>query len=249
MRDDAILCCGGCWKVVAARITDRVTVLKLVSLGAMPTHHLNSLKRLPLLLIAAWPLTASAQDAATLLKDCRVIQNMASRLFCYDRVVDGLAAGAAAVPAAPPPPVTVPSQPQATLAPPRAPAPPVQATAPTPTAPPRAATPPAPARAAAAIPPAAPPVSTFGEENLPSQKRQPQEQSPEEMMAKITAVKADPYGAAIVTLDNGQVWRQTEGSPYRVAIGAPVVIKKGVLGAYFLTGSGGGRTVKVKRVN
>lgn len=198
---------------------------------------------LKIVLLLAVPATpAAAQDASKQLQDCRVIQNMAARLFCYDGVVDAQSrsnavAPPAAAPVLPPvataPAVTVPV-PRAAAPAPRSPVPPVVA----------------PPTQKAAVLPSAPDIARFGEDDLRPEKRQPQTRTvPDEMAAKITAVRNDPYGAAIMTLDNGQTWRQTEGSPYRAAIGAPVVIKKGVLGAYFLTTPSGGRSVKVRRVD
>ncbi|MBM3515835.1 MAG: hypothetical protein FJX59_19285 [Alphaproteobacteria bacterium] len=195
---------------------------------------------------------ASAQDPNRQLQDCRVIQNMASRLFCYDRVVDTLAAGSVAVPQ-PPAPVV----PPATA--------PVYQTAPVAA---RSAIPPVPQAAVPVVqtqrvqPPIQPPVQAtpapvpvataterFGAESVDAQKRRVQSKSdPDTMHAKISQTKKDRFGNATVTLDNGQTWRQTEGNPLNAPAGADIVIKKGVLGAYFLTLADSNRSIKVKRV-
>ena len=165
------------------------------------------------------------------LLDCRVLPDPTSRLFCYDRFVDGALANpgrvapvapVVPVPAAPVPPAPVPRA---------APAPVVTApVAPVPTPAP-VAKPVAPAQPAAPV--ATPPVQKFGEENLAPEKReQPTEAPADTLRARVTKVAADPYGATIITLDNGQVWKQAEGSKYRISAGAGVTISRGMLGAF-----------------
>ncbi|MCB2108486.1 MAG: hypothetical protein KDE14_12340 [Rhodobacteraceae bacterium] len=213
---------------------------------------------------------ATAQDAQDRLKDCRVIYDAMSRLFCYDSVVDTITMGAPArvpqpAPAArapvltPPPSMTAPSAP-VVAAPTTTPAPVATAPRAIPNAPraipnaPRAvpSPPPTPAPSAAplttasSLPPATP---RFGEDNLPPERRPaPERDEPDQMRARIASVAVDPYGDAVLTLDNGQVWKQTEGRAYRVKTGAEITIKKGMLGAYFLSAKESSRTVKVKRV-
>lgn len=57
--------------------------------------------------------------------------------------------------------------------------------------------------------------------------------------AVLVEIGKNNIGKLFVILDNGQVWRQVSGdksSPYipRNAEGLPVVIKKGVMGSYFI---------------
>lgn len=193
---------------------------------------------------------AAAQDSVTTdaLARCRVIADPTMRLFCYDRIVDTIVAGQrpavppqlrapAPAPAAPaPPPVSAaPASPAA-----RAPVPAVPAT---PSA--------RPAAPAATPPPAAstPPARTFGEENLPSSRRaQPEIPEPDTLRAVVAKVEGDAYGMTVLTLDNGQVWRQAEGTRYRIKPGTRVTLSRGVLGAFFLTADGTSLAVKFKRV-
>jgi hypothetical protein len=199
-----------------------------------------------------------AQDAGKQLQDCRVIANMASRLFCYDRIVDQLTAGAAIVAPQPPtpPPATVPRSappaPAQQAVPQAVPqmSPPVARSVPAPGAPapvpPRAAAP-TPTPAAVATP--APAPRQFGDDSLPLDKRAPSpKSSPDELPAKVASIRKDRFGDAIITLDNGQTWRQTEGNSFSAASGTDVILKKGVLGAYFMALADGNRSIKVKRV-
>lgn len=197
---------------------------------------------------------AAAQDPVRQLQDCRVIQNMASRLFCYDRIVDGLTAGAIVAPApAPPAPVAVaPAQ----TAPARVPTPAAIPPSPTPQAAVPVARPTTSAQTAPTRSPAPPartasvptPAPQFGDDSLPAERRAQAKSDDDHMRAKISQVKKDRYGNAVVTLDNGQVWRQTEGITFNAPTGSDIVIKKGMLGSYFLAMADGNRSVRVKRV-
>lgn len=66
--------------------------------------------------------------------------------------------------------------------------------------------------------------------------------------ATITAISKRPHGESVLTLDNGQVWAQTQaGSPLRVRIGDSVTIRSAALGSFLLSGPRGGST-RVERV-
>jgi len=101
-----------------------------------------------------------------------------------------------------------------------------------------------------APPPAAAPSQRFGAESLPREKREPGvPPPPDQIIAKATAVRTDGNGYVIVTLDNGQTWRQTEGQALRVLPGAEVKIRSGLIGSYLMSLSTGNRSVRAKRVN
>ncbi|WP_166424441.1 hypothetical protein [Paraglaciecola sp. 20A4] len=74
---------------------------------------------------------------------------------------------------------------------------------------------------------------------------------PEQKIAKITAdvidTKKDPYGKLIVSLENGQVWRQTGNSTLRIKIGDQVYVEEGILGSYFLSKESSNKRIRVKR--
>jgi hypothetical protein len=57
---------------------------------------------------------------------------------------------------------------------------------------------------------------------------------PPNLQATIAASSRTAYGKIIVTLDNGQVWQETDGSYYRrsVRVGREVIISKRRLGGY-----------------
>lgn len=57
---------------------------------------------------------------------------------------------------------------------------------------------------------------------------------PQSLSATITKVRRTAFGKIVATLDNGQVWRETDGSYYRgsVRAGKAVVISQRPLGGY-----------------
>ena len=169
---------------------------------------------------------AAAAAPPESMRACSRLQDSLQRLVCYDREFAALdaAAGSAAAPAAPAA---------------RMPAAPV-AVAPASAAP-----------ANAAPTGAAPAAAQFGDE-LVSRKTRPAKGSPEaSLTAGVTAVREDQRGTWVVSLDNGQVWRQQEiGLPFPLRTGETVRIDKGVLGSYMLTRvvEGWTRWIRVTRV-
>lgn len=68
------------------------------------------------------------------------------------------------------------------------------------------------------------------------------------MQARITAIERLPLGEFVVTLDNGQVWRQkAKHSIGALHVGDEVTIRAGALGSYRLSGSSN-RSTLVQRV-
>lgn len=51
----------------------------------------------------------------------------------------------------------------------------------------------------------------------------------------------------IITLENAQVWRQTDNSVFDVAAGDAVTIEKASFGSFLLRKAGSNRTIRVKR--
>jgi len=183
------------------------------------------------------PAAAQAQDMAAGLKSCRTIVEVWLRAACYDRIVDGMAANARVAPNSTVQNSTVPS--------------PIPSVAPVAAAPSASSPPAVPASPAAARPivEATTPLARFGEKDLPAKAKIPENQTPpDEIIARATSVKLDGNGYMTVTLDNGQVWRQTESSPVRVLNGAAVKIRSGVMGVFYLSLASENRSARVKRI-
>jgi len=78
--------------------------------------------------------------------------------------------------------------------------------------------------------------------------KEDREQTLRNITAKVTAISRRPRGEHVLTLDNGQVWAQTQaGSNLRVELGDSVTIRSAVLGSFLLTGPRGGST-RVERL-
>ena len=168
---------------------------------------------------------AQTGDFNSRLLACRIIAEVTARAVCYDRLVDGLRPPQAAPGSGPLRPAVGSPPPVAPLATPQ----------PQPAAP--RLTPPA-------------PENKFGAESLPLQKRDPGAvPPPDQIIAKAASVRIDGSGFVIVTLENGQTWRQTEGPELRVLPGAEVRIRSALLGSYLMSLASGNRSVRAKRVN
>ncbi|GEA10206.1 hypothetical protein [Alteromonas sp. KUL49] len=64
----------------------------------------------------------------------------------------------------------------------------------------------------------------------------------------IAQVKKNAYRKYEFTLNNGQVWRQTDDSSIKLEEGIAVQIERGVLGSFFLSIDGLNKRMRVKRI-
>lgn len=170
--------------------------------------------------LAAGPASASDEVRATL-GSCRALADDGERLACYDRAAGRILAQSDA--------------PTATRAAPASAAPVIAAPAP----------------AAAAVPsPAA--ADNFGRERVQAAeaaKRQEQQtREIGELSATVTDIDTRMDGLMTITLDNGQVWRQTRpDSMFRLKTGDSIRIQPGAMKSFILSGPGN-RSTRVSRV-
>lgn len=161
-------------------------------------------------------------------KSCASINDDTARLACYDAAVGRSPRPAAATSAT-------------TTA---APAKPVQRAAPV------AAAPATTAAAAAAKDP----VADFGLSESAKVARDPVKsaeaaKAPQSVTAKVISVRFRKFGEFVVTLDNGQVWEQTEPMPSAIVkVGDEVTVKKALFGSFTLVTAGRIGT-KVRRID
>jgi hypothetical protein len=119
------------------------------------------------------------------------------------------------------------------------------------------------AAAASATPPAAvpapPPVAAIPKasaapqlgDELVNRKARAAADTDKTLTAGITALREERPGEYLITLDNGQLWRQQQATTYfPLNVGETVRIDKGALGSYQLTRlvQGSTRWVRVTRV-
>jgi len=69
-----------------------------------------------------------------------------------------------------------------------------------------------------------------------------------EQVSLVEKVKKAPHGELIITLANGQVWRQLGTDNFRIKAEAEVTIMRGALNSFLLKKMGSNKTIRVKRV-
>jgi len=87
------------------------------------------------------------------------------------------------------------------------------------------------------------PVDNFGKPILQTIERN----EVESLTAQVASVKKSRRGKLIITLDNGQVWQQTDSKSILMQAGKTVVLEKGLLGAYFLKEASSTSRIRVER--
>lgn len=90
------------------------------------------------------------------------------------------------------------------------------------------------------------PESTFG---LEAQIQREKSDTLPEITAVVGKVEKAPKGKLIITLDDGQVWRQTDTETLRLKSGDTVVISRGMIGAFYLKKTSGKKRIRVKRAS
>ena len=163
---------------------------------------------------------------------CRKLQDVNERVRCYDTQIAAIvaSAGAASAPSnagspAPPSSPVASGGPAAAGSAPRSAAAAVASTAPS-----SAAT------AAASVPEKST-ADQFGREQLPQSARPELQQQAPLLISNITAMRAVPPQSYLISLANGQTWRQEGEGAQTTAlfhVGDDVSIKKGTFGSYHM---------------
>ena len=177
-----------------------------------------------------------ADETSDKLAECAAIQSDAERVACYDaiasgRVVEEVAPAAAVVEST------------------------TEAAAPEivePTAETAAASAEEPKVEATAEPTAAPVEETFGQpaDDLNREAGVPAgSDTVDRLVATITGVRLYKVDRVIITLDNGQEWRQTSASRKSFSVGDKIEINKGSFGSYRMTELDGSHAMKVRRLD
>jgi hypothetical protein len=166
---------------------------------------------------------AAAQDSPGVtigVDKCLGLEKRDERLACFDAQVEAAKRAPAPASAAPAAASSAPAPAAASSAPAAASSAPAAASG----APAAASNPPAAASgaaaAAASAPAAAAPASTFGD---PVKRRD--EDAPD-LVAKIADLRETVPNTYLITLDNGQVWRQTQSQAYPLRPGLDVRVRQ-----------------------
>ncbi|WP_434953066.1 hypothetical protein ACRWQL_08300 [Shewanella sp. HL-SH4] len=105
-----------------------------------------------------------------------------------------------------------------------------------------------PSQAAASIAVSVPVATTqVPDESFGLQKKVAEDEI-EKLYFNVADVDKDPYGALIITLANGQIWKQSQSDRYKVNKGQKIYIKKGALSSFLLGTDDRNSTTRVKRI-
>ncbi len=86
--------------------------------------------------------------------------------------------------------------------------------------------------------------STFGFEQQIDEERREEFNSIRALVAKVDE---NALKRMVITLDNGQVWRQMESGSVRLKAGDEVIVERGLLGSFHLKRADSKRRIRVKR--
>ena len=85
------------------------------------------------------------------------------------------------------------------------------------------------------------------EQNFGLDERKRPENETDKILVSIQNKDKDPYGKWVLTMTNGQIWKQSDSGSYRLP-DAQLYIERGVLGSFFLGAEGMNRKIRVKRI-
>ena len=88
-------------------------------------------------------------------------------------------------------------------------------------------------------------IDDFAKEDL---VKTVEEQGLESITSTITKIKKLLRGRLIIDLDNGQQWEQKDSTQINLKEGNIITLKKGALGAVFLSKENSNRSIRVKRL-
>jgi hypothetical protein len=164
-------------------------------------------------------IAAPAETVTQALKKCGQVQNSLKRLVCYDKMVNELNRYGGLNEL-----MSVPAPLAADSAAPAISANTTQADS--------SATTPEPAR-----------NTDFGIEH-----KIQREDSEDKIYATVVKIEQNARKKRVFTLDNGHVWRQTEGNSLKIDINDLVYVERGALGSFHLSKDNVNRRMRVKRV-
>ncbi|WP_444923003.1 hypothetical protein ACJJH9_12755 [Microbulbifer sp. DLAB2-AF] len=73
-------------------------------------------------------------------------------------------------------------------------------------------------------------------------------EAPETIEAIIADIQDNAYGKKIVTLENGQIWKQNDTGRISWQAGELVILERAMFGSFFMKPSHGGKKMRVKRM-
>ncbi len=165
--------------------------------------------------------SAQAETLSNALKSCGQVQNSLKRLVCYDKIVNEMNryGDLDQLMSIPAPLSATPSQ-----------APAAKNNVPQQTQ----------SSAPAKV------ESAYDDFGLEAQRRS-EELRNQKMYAKVVKIEKNARKKRIFFLDNGHVWRETEGISLQIKVGQSIYIERGALGSFHLSRDDVNRRIRVKR--
>lgn len=173
-----------------------------------------------LLACLLWSLTGFGAELAEQMRACLAEQSDAARLACYDALAAGVAS---------PEPVSGPTPERVTQS---QVAPEIPASSDKPTAA-------VPADQVAET--VSPAEASFGQ---PAEKK-----TPDSILAEISEIDKTAYGKLVLSLTNGQIWRQLDSKRTTLRPGDEIRITSAVSGSFLLSKATGGTSIRVRRID
>ncbi|MFT4993068.1 MAG: hypothetical protein ACI965_000085 [Paraglaciecola sp.] len=93
-----------------------------------------------------------------------------------------------------------------------------------------------------------PEKATIAADDFGMEHKNKLENAQDKIYAQLTVINKDPYKKLLLTLDNGQRWKQTDSVFLRLRVGEQVYVERGALGSFFLSKDGKNRRLRVKRI-
>lgn len=164
---------------------------------------------------------SQAQNISAALNQCRAEKNNSQRLACFDALVEDISQDDnSQAPVLSSKAVITPQKPNKTV-------PPIPQQKPSISAPIAAR----------------PSVNEFGLEH-----KKEIENSEDKIYARVSSVKKDPYKKLIITLDNGQRWKQSDSTFLKLKLNDAVYVERGALKSFFMGMDDKNRRMRVKRI-
>ena len=69
-----------------------------------------------------------------------------------------------------------------------------------------------------------------------------------QIQATINKIEKTPYGKLVITLDNQQVWRQTDSTRLNLRKNNVIIIERGAFGSFFISKENANKRIRAKRM-
>lgn len=92
------------------------------------------------------------------------------------------------------------------------------------------------------------PVSNTPEQDFGIEQKKAIEAAPESIESIAVEVHRASHRKPTITLENGQVWRQTDGRRLSIKDGQPIVITRGTFNSFFMQTKSGHSRIRVERI-